>query len=365
MEWVRQEKERHGRIALVAETAADARDVLVEGPSGLKAIAPPWDRPKYEPSKRRVTWDNGAIAICYNATEPDMLRGPEHEIAVCDELAKWKYAQECWDMLQFGLRKGPWPRTMITTTPRPIATLKAIMKDQSTVTVRGSTYDNRDNLSPDFLHDLRRYEGTRLGRQELHAELLEDVDGALWSHELLEMVRVDPSKVPDMKRVVVGVDPSGTSTNGAMQGIVVCGLGMNGLFYVLADHSCSESPAGWGYKAARAFYMHAADAIVVERNYGGDMVKSVIQAQARNIPVRTVVATRGKHIRAEPIAAMYEQWRVRHAGLFPQLEEQMTQMSHEGYQGAGSPDRLDACVWALHELSAPRSSIGVINGARY
>lgn len=362
-EWVRQAKEKHGRIALIAETAADARDVMVEGPSGLLAISPKWDRPRYEPSKRRVTWPNGAVCTLYNATEPDQLRGPEHEIAWCDELAKWRYAQETWDMLQFGLRIGGWPRVCVTTTPRPIATLKAILKAEGTITRRGSTFANRDNLSADFLKDLNRYEGTRLGLQELYAEILEDIAGALWSLDLLDAVRItSAAEMPSLKRVVVGVDPSGSSDEGSAQGIVVAGHGENGLFYVLDDASCSESPQGWAARAVNAYARWGADMIVAERNFGGDMVKAIIQGQAPSVPGRMVTASRGKHIRAEPVAALYEQGRVRHAGYFPALEEQMTQMSHEGWQGPASPDRLDACVYALQELAMPRQRVGIACG---
>ena len=351
----------------MAETAADARDVLVEGPSGLLAISPPWDRPKYEPSKRRVTWNNGAVATLYNATEPDALRGPEHEVAICDELAKWRYAEETWNMLQFGLRIGPWPRTMITTTPRPISILRDIIKAEGTITVRGSTYDNRDNLSADFLRDLDRYEGTRLGRQELYAEMLDDMPGALWTLDLLDACRVTKAaELPFMKRVVVGVDPSGSShDSGALQGIVVCGIGETGLYYVIDDCSCSESPQGWARAAVNAYRRFGADVIVAERNFGGDMVKSVIQSAAPGVPVKMVTASRGKHLRAEPVAALYESGRVRHIGYFPELEEQLCQFTHEGYQGNRSPDRGDALVHALSELALPKMRVGIAGRARY
>ncbi len=365
-EWVRDAKNTYGRIALVAETAADARDVMVEGPSGILATSPGWDRPKYEPSKRRLTWDNGAVAITYNATEPDQLRGPQHEAAWCDELAKWRLAQETWDMLMFGLRIGPAPRVVITTTPRPIPLIRNLMRLPGTVTTRGSTFDNRDNLSADFLDELAAYEGTRLGRQELHAEILEDFEGCLWSMETLDRYRVTSwDMVPNMKRRVVAIDPSGSSSKGSAQGIVVCGKGENGLYYVLADYSVSESPAGWARRAVQAYSDFGCDMIIAEKNFGGAMVSHTIRSVAPHVPIRMVNASRGKHVRAEPIAALYERGLVRHLGYFRELEEQMQGMTHNGYEGIGSPDRVDSLVWALHELSAPRSTIGVIHGARY
>ena len=340
---------------------------MVEGPSGLLAIAPPWDRPRYEPSKRRVTWPNGAVAICYNATEPDQLRGPQHEAAWCDELAKWRLAQDCWDTLTFGMRIGPAPRCVITTTPRPIPLLRNLMKLPGTVVTRGSTYDNRDNLSREFLEELAAYEGTRLGRQELHAEILEDFEGSLWSLALLDACRViSRDEVPHMKRRVVDVDPSGTSAGrGAQQGIVVVGKGENNLFYVLADYSCSETPQGWAERAVQAYANWGCDMIIAEKNFGGEMVRHTIKSVAPNIPLKLVNASRGKHVRAEPIAALYESGRVRHLGYFRELEEQMSAMTHLGYEGAGSADRVDALVWGLTELAMPAQKVGIAGRARY
>jgi phage terminase large subunit-like protein len=365
-EWVRKYKDRHGRIALVGQTAGDVREVMVEGPSGIMAISPPWDKPFYEPSKRRLTWPNGAVANTFSGDEPDQLRGPNLEIAWCDELAKFKYAQEAWDNLIFGLRVGSWPRVCITTTPRPIPLLRKVMNQEGTVLVRSTTYDNRANLAPEFFDELSAYEGTRLGRQELYAELLTDMPGALWTLDLLDAVRVmKADELPEMKRIVVGIDPSGTAHNeGAQQGIVVCGAGKNGAFYVIDDCSCSETPQGWARQAVNAFFRWGADCIVAERNFGGDMVKATIQGAAPGVPIRMITASRGKHIRAEPIAALYERGRVRHIGYFAELEAQLCQFTHEGYQGRKSPDRADALVHALSELSQPRSSIGIYR-ARY
>jgi len=351
---------RHARIAIVAETAADARDVLVEGDSGILAVHPPAFRPRYEPSKRRLSWANGAVATLFNAIEPDQLRGPQHDAAWCDELAKWRYARDTWDQLQFGLRLGAHPQAVVTTTPRPIAVLREILAAAETVTTRGATADNAANLAPSFMAAmLGRYAGTRLGRQELEAEMLDDIPGALWTRAMLDraLVRV----VPALQRVVVAVDPSGaagpdgddpTGGNAAGDeiGIVVAGLGVDGRGYVLADRSCRLSPDGWARRAVEAYAEFGADRIVAERNFGGAMVEAVIRARDRNVAFRAVTASRGKTARAEPVAALYEQGRVGHVGAHVNLEEQLLAMTPTGYLGRGSPDRADALVWALSEL---------------
>lgn len=361
-EWVRENicggtplaKGRYSRIALVAETAADARDVIVEGDSGLLAVHPKAFRPKYEPSKRRMTWPNGAIATLYNATEPDQLRGPQHDAAYCDETAKWQYAQETWDMLQFGLRLGDHPRQVITTTPRPIPVLKQIARDPQTIVTRGSTYDNAANLAPGFLAAIKaRYEGTRLGRQELHAEILDDVPGALWTGEMIDKA-LSLVKVPDMQRIVVAVDPSGvggSEDSGDWIGIIAVGKGIDGRGYVLGDYSCKLSPAGWGRRAVECYRHFKADRIVAEINFGGAMVEHVIRSVDENVPFTMVRASRGKVLRAEPVAALYEQGRVTHTQPFPELEAQMCAFTSTGYMGEGSPDRVDAMVHAVSDLS--------------
>ena len=361
-EWVRARVETgHGRrIALVASTAADARDVMVEGESGLLAVSPWWNRPKYEPSKRRLTWRNGAIATLYSAEKPDVLRGPQHDSAWCDELAKWKYLEAAWDNLQLGLRLGAGPRQVITTTPRALAALKAIIARSDTVITRGTSYDNRDHLAPAFFAEIiRRYEGTRFGRQEINAELLEDVVGALWTRRMLDDARLKPGEAPpQMVRVVVGVDPSGTrgGDDRASVGIVAAGKGIDGFGYVLADFTCSLSPAGWGRRIAEAVSAHEADCVVAEANFGGAMVESVLTAANVGARVKMVTASRGKIVRAEPIAALYEQNRVKHAGLFAGLEDQLTCFTAEGYVGEGSPDRADAMIWALTQLMLPKGN---------
>jgi predicted phage terminase large subunit-like protein len=340
------------RIAIVAETAADARDVLVEGDSGILSVHPPDFRPNYEPSKRRLTWPNGAVATLYNGTEPDQLRGPQHDAALVDELAKFAYARETWDMLQFGLRLGERPKQVVTTTPRPIPLLKAIMGADTTVITRGATMENAANLAPSFLANIvKQYEGTRLGRQELNAEILDDLPGALWQRDAIDKDRV--RQVPDMQRVVVAIDPSGTAgetDDGDSIGIVVAGKGVDGRAYVLADRTCKLSPDGWGRRAVSAYHEFKADRIVAERNFGGAMVQHVIRTVDSKAAYREVTASRGKVARAEPVAALYEQHRVSHVGSFPELEDQMCLFDREGYAGEDSPDRADALVWALTEL---------------
>lgn len=352
-EWVREQKDAgYGRIALIAPTAADARDTMVEGESGILATAPPWDRPIYEPSKRRLTWGNGAMATLFSAEEPERLRGPQHDAAWLDELAAWKQPQETWDMLQFGLRLGDRPRQVITTTPKPIPTLKKIMASPTTVVTRGSTRENAANLAPSFLEQIvGRFAGTRLGRQELEAEILDDVPGALWTRAMIDAALV--TTAPDMARVVVAVDPSGTGgedDTGDSVGIVVAGLGTDGLGYILADRTCKLSPDGWGRQAVRAYHEFSADRIVAERNFGGAMVKHVIATVDRKAAYREVTASRGKVARAEPVAALYEQGKVKHVGSHTLLEDQMCSLTSDGFIGEGSPDRVDALVWALTEL---------------
>ena len=351
-EWIRERVASGSRnIALIAETAADARDVLVEGVSGVLAIHPKAERPMYEPSKRRLTWPNGAVATLFNATEPDQLRGPQFDTAWCDEMAKWRYARETWDMLQFGMRLGDDPRVCITTTPRPIELVKSIVAGQEgkVYVTRGKTTDNAANLAKAFLERIvQKYQGTRLGRQELDAEILGDLPGALWSMASLDAYRLRVA--PQMGRIVVAVDPAVTATESSDEhGIIVAGLeGQRGI--VLEDASMSGSPNEWARRAVSLYRSWQADAIVVEVNQGGDMVAHTIRTIDPNVRIKEVRASRGKHVRAEPIAALYEQGRVAHVGSFAALENQMTQMTTEGYQGDGSPDRVDALVWALTDL---------------
>jgi len=344
-EWVRQQVEAGvQRIAIVCPTAADCRDVAVEGDSGLLAISPPWNMPTYEPSKRRITWPNGATATLFSAETPSRLRGPQFEKAWVDELVSSKYPEETWDMLQMGLRLGDNPQVIVTTTPKPIKLLKEIMKDPMTVISRGKTYDNMDNLAKAYIETvIRRYEGTTLGRQELNAELIEDVEGALWTRRLIEENRV--REAPELVRVVVGVDPSAT-TKGDEAGVVVAGLGADGNAYVLDDLSIQGSPDTWGREAVAAYHKHKADRLVAEANNGGEMVQFLIKTIDPGVSYKQVHASRGKATRAEPIVALYEQGKVRHVGAFPKMEDEMCFW----VPGEDSPNRMDALVWALTEL---------------
>ncbi len=354
------------RVALVAPTAADARDVMVEGESGLLAIAPPWDRPLYEPSKRRLTWPNGAVATIFSADEPERLRGPQHDFAWCDELAAWRYP-EAWDMLMFGLRLGGDPRAIVTTTPRPTKPIRALLADPKVVVSGGTTAENRANLAAAFLDQIvRRYQGTRLGRQELDAEILDDMPGGLWRRGIIEATRT--SVLPELSRVVVAIDPAVSASEAADEtGIIAVGRAANGHGYVLADASGRYAPAEWARAAITAYGAHQADRIVAEINNGGDMVEATLRMIDPNVPFSAVRAARGKVARAEPVAALYEQGRIHHLGAFPQLEDQMCSFTSDFDRNAAgySPDRVDALVWAVTELFVePRAGDGIFETYR-
>jgi predicted phage terminase large subunit-like protein len=347
---------RYKRMALVAATAADARDVLVEGESGILATAPAWCRPDYEPSRRRITWPNGAMAYTYSAEEPDRLRGPQHDGAVADELGSWS-RPEAWDMLMFGLRLGKHPKTVVATTPRPTKLLRSLLarEGHGLVVSRGTSYENRANLAPGFFADIvAKYEGTRLGRQELNAELLEDTPGALWTLETLERSR--RTAAPDLARVVVAIDPAVSSHEGSDEtGIIVAGKTSEGHGYILEDLSGRYQPAEWARIAIGAYRTHAADRIVAEVNQGGDMVETTLRTIDPNVPFTAVHASRGKYTRAEPVAALFEQNKVHLVGSFPRLEDQMTGFVPDLDRAkAGSPDRCDAMIWAMTELMLDR-----------
>ncbi len=347
VKWAR---EGFSPIALLGKTAADIRDIMVEiGDSSILKISAPWFMPVYEPSKRRLTWPNGVVAITYSGDEPDQLRGPQHQKAWADELAKFKYPQETWDNLMFGLRIGDQPQAVVTTTPRPIKVIKELVADKRTAVTRGHTLENRDNLAPDFLgFIIRRYEGTRLGRQELAGEILDDNPDALWERIQIEELRV--TKHPELRRVVVAIDPQGTdSATTSDTGIIVAGIAEIGHTihgYVLADLTLSGTPEKWATAAVSGYYNFLADRIVAEVNFGGDMVESIIRIVDKNISFMKVHASRGKTIRAEPVSALYEQGRVHHVGFFPDLEDQLC----EWVPGDKSPDRLDGLVWAITDL---------------
>jgi predicted phage terminase large subunit-like protein len=332
------------QIAVVAPTFNDVRGTCFEGVSGLLACIPHEEIAEYNKSLQQITMQNGAVIRGFSADTPNRLRGPQFHRAYCDELAAWQYP-DAWDQLMFGLRLGDNPRVIVTTTPRPTPLIRSLVKDTRTRITRGSTFDNADNLAPQAIEALReKYEGTRLGRQELYAEILDDVEGALWTRDTIHITRT----MPTMQRVVIGVDPSG---GGDEIGIVATGKGIDGRFYVLEDATCNLSPSGWARRVAETYRKHNADRIVAERNFGGDMVESTIRTADRHLPVRMVTASRGKVVRAEPIAALYEQGKISHNAGLEQLEDQMMQFTLQGFVGEGSPDRVDALVWALSDLA--------------
>jgi predicted phage terminase large subunit-like protein len=350
-EWVRAQAESGAaqRIALVAPTARDARLVMVEGASGVLSIASAGNRPAFAASKHQLTWPNGAIATLYSADEPDRLRGPQFDAAWCDELAAWRYPA-AFDMLMLALRLGERPRCVVTTTPKPVKLIRALLASPDCVTTRGTTRENAKNLAPGFLAAiLKQYEGTRLGRQELDAELLDDMPGALWSRDAIERARVDAA--PSLRRVVVAIDPAASAGENADEtGIVVAALGQDGAAYVLDDLSGRYSPHDWAARALDAYRAHRADRIVAEINNGGAMVEATLRVLDAGVSYKAVHASRGKLARAEPVAALYEQGRVHHVGAFPALEDQMCAFTGGPLSHSGSPDRVDALVWALSEL---------------
>jgi phage terminase large subunit-like protein len=341
------------RIALVAETLGDAREVMVDGVSGICRIAARhW--PEFEISRKRLVWPNGTVAQIFSSEDPEALRGPQFHYAWCDEIGKWKHAQETFDMLQFGLRLGRDPRQLVTTTPRPVPVLKQLIADPATRLIKISTAGNAGNLAPGFIAALeRRYGGTRLGRQELGGELIEDRDDALWKRADLEACVTRFTGV--LRRIVVAVDPPSGSGENSCCGIVVAGVeaseGSPGRAVVLADCSVTgQTPGGWAKAVVKAYARFSADRVVAEGNQGGDMVPAMLKSIDANLPVTVVHASRGKFARAEPVAALYEQGRVVHAGRFVELEDQMCDFGPTGLSSGRSPDRLDALVWALTAL---------------
>lgn len=367
-EWVRElaEARPQARIALIGATLAEARSVMVEGESGILAVCPPGRGPVFEPSLRRLTWPNGAEATLYSAAEPESLRGPQHGYAWCDEVAKWDNANaramRTWDNLQFGLRLGELPRCLATTTPRAVPLMRRLIAAQrgDTAITKGTTADNKTNLSARFIRDIHRsYGKSALGRQELSGELLEDIDGALWTRGLLEQCREAGTISPPLRRTLVAVDPP-VSGRGDACGIVVAALGEDGIGRVLADCSLEKpSPERWARKVASVAQQWNADRVIAEANQGGDMVASVLLAADITLPLKLVHARLGKAARAEPVAALYEAGRVRHIGLFAKLEDQLCGLlSGGGYEGPGrSPDRADALVWAVTELMLGKRAV--------
>jgi phage terminase large subunit-like protein len=363
-EWVRSQVEgarpldagQASRVALVGETIDQVREVMIFGDSGILACSPPDRKPVWEAGRKRLVWPNGAIAQVYSAHDPESLRGPQFDAAWVDELAKWKRGDDTWDMLQFALRLGNHPRQVVTTTPKNVDVLKAILKNPSTVLTHAPTEANKAYLAASFLEEVRaRYAGTRLGRQELDGILLEDVEGALWTGALLETCR---AKRPErFSRVVVAVDPSVAGKEGSDEcGIVVVGAVTEGppqdwRAWVLEDATVAgASSRQWAEAAVAAMKRHNADRMVAEVNQGGALVEDVVRMVDPLVALRKVSASVGKVARAEPVAALYEQGRVHHQHGLGALEDQMCKMSRTGYQGKGSPDRVDALVWALTEL---------------
>lgn len=348
--WVNTGKCRE--VHMIARTAKDARDTMIQGESGLLACCrfDVGNIPEYFPSTCQVIWPSGARARVYTAETPDALRGPQCDAWWADEVASWEKPQETWDMLQMGARLGDWVRGVVTTTPRPIPLIKNLIERDSVVVTRGSSHENFDNLARSYREELlENYEGTRLGRQELHGEILIDNPHALWTEADIEAGRV--TEAPDLVRVVVAVDPAATDNEDSDEtGIVVAGRGGDGQWYVLADRSLRGSPQRWGQAVVNAYEDFNADRVIYEANQGGDMVKHVLRTVRPGLPISSVYASRGKWVRAEPVAALYEQHRVHHVGRFPDLEKQLVEWDRQmGY----SPDRLDALVWAISSIAKP------------
>jgi len=338
-QWVRTNK----FVNLIGATADDARDIMIEGESGLLAICPNDERPQYVASKRRLEWQNGAISLIFTADEPERLRGKQHYKLWADELASWRYP-EAWDQAMMGLRLGDNPQGIVTSTPKPTKLVLDLVNDPRNIVTTGTTYENRANLAQGFFdYVIKKYEGTRLGLQELEAKLLTDNPGALWKREQIDANRTHI--YPDLTRVVVGVDPT-ASAGGDEAGVITAGI-KEDHYYTLADDSRHGTPQEWASAAVTAYHRHKADCIVAEKNNGGDMVEAVIKQVDPNVNVKLVWASRGKVTRAEPIAAIAEQGRDHHVGYFPQLEDELCMW----IPGESSPNRLDAKVWALTELS--------------
>ncbi|HWY88261.1 MAG TPA: terminase family protein [Gemmataceae bacterium] len=351
-QWI---KDGYNRVNFIAATADDLRDIMVEGESGILAVCPPDERPTYRVSKRRLEWPNGAISLLFTAAEPERLRGKQHEALWADEIAAWQYAQDAWDQAMFGLRLGRNPRTIATTTPKPTKLIRELIKDPTVAVTKGTTYENKTNLAPTFYSKIiKKYENTRLGRQELNAEVLDDNPGALWKMADIEETRIthDEFKKLELSRIVVAIDPAVTSNEESDEtGIIVAGqdFGDNTHYYILEDASGIYTPDGWASKAVLLYHKWEADRIVGEVNNGGDMVETTIRHKDPNVSYKSVHASRGKAVRAEPVSALYEQHRVHHVGTLGTLEDQLINWNPK--TDDDSPDRLDADVWALTELA--------------
>lgn len=367
VEWVREQvKLGNKRIAAVAATNSDIERVMIKGESGFLNVCWEGDTtykgvhmgfPEWSPTKRSLTWANGASVMFFSAEEPERLRGPQFELAWCDELAAWNKDIDTWDMLQFCMRLGKHPRIVVTTTPKPTKLVRKILKDPKTIVTTGSTFDNSHNLAKTYLEAVKnQYEGTRLGRQELYAEILEESEGSLWTTDMLERAEVKEEALPFLTRIVVSIDPAVTSNaESDMTGIVVAGIDVNGVCYVLGDYTERLSPQGWASKAISLYHQYKADRIVAEKNQGGDMVRRTLEVEDETVPIKLVHASRGKYARAEPVSALYERGLVKHVSNpsdGSNLNELETQMrTWEPLGSIGSPDRLDALVWAITDLA--------------
>jgi phage terminase large subunit-like protein len=344
-EMVRKWVQKYPLVNLIGATADDARDIMIQGESGILAVCPPGERPIYKKNERALVWPNGAKSLIFTAAEPDRLRGKQHMKLWADELCSWRYA-EAWEQAMLGLRLGDSPQAIVTTTPRPTPLIKALAGDNRNAVTTGTTYENRGNLAPGFFeYVITKYENTRLGRQELNAEILEDNPGALWKRSQIEALRV--TSAPALRRIVVAIDPAATS-GGDENGIVVAGIAADGQGYVLDDLTLKGSPHAWATVAVNAYHAQEADRLLGEANNGGEMVEHTVRTVDPNVSYNAVHASRGKITRAEPIAALYEQGKVHHVGMFAELEDQMCDWAPNS--GQASPDRMDALVWALTEL---------------
>lgn len=340
-----------GRIALIGETLGDVRDVMIEGESGILRIHQKGERPEWKKTQRQLEWKNGAIAQIFSAEDPDSLRGPQFDVAWADELCKWRHAEATWDTLQFALRLGERPRQIVTTTPRPIPLLKRLLADERTVLSKAATYANAVNLAPGFIDMVQaRYGGSRLGRQELDGELIEDREDALWQRDQIERLKMESA--PPLTRIVVAIDPPATSSaKSDACGLIAAGVDENGISYILADKSKrAVTPVEWASRAVALYHRFEADLVLAEVNQGGEMVTTILGQVDKTVPVKSVRASRGKYSRAEPVAYLYERGLVRHVGSMPKLEDEMCDFGLDGLSSGRSPDRLDALVWALHEL---------------
>lgn len=358
-EWVKEQVRKYPLVNLIGATADDARDVMIEGESGILAVCNRWERPRYIQNKNRLEWPNGSRSLIFSAEKPERLRGKQHMCIWADELAAWRYS-DAWDQAMMGLRLGDNPRAIITTTPKPTAMVKELAKDSLTYVTRGTTFDNKANLAKNFLSKiLKKYEGTRLGRQELNAEILEDNPNALWNRKQIDLLRV--KRAPILKRIVVAVDPNVSSSETADEcGIIVAGICFDNHGYVIGDYSLLAGPNQWAHEVVKAYKENKADRVIGEVNNGGELIEINIRTVDKNISYKAVRASRGKAIRAEPVSSLYEQGKVHHVGFFAKLEDEMCDFDPVN-PPAVSPNRMDALVWAITELMLEDNDTAIID----